>query len=57
MLDGPIALLPCVSLNYYEKCENCQEDICGLNVVMSEVRDNTLKILESKSLKDVLRER
>jgi Rrf2 family protein len=57
MLDGPIALLPCVSLNYYEKCENCQEDICGLNVVMSEVRDNTLKILESKSLKDVLRGR
>jgi Rrf2 family protein len=57
MLDGPIALLPCVSLNYYEKCENCQEDICGLNVVMSEVRDSTLKVLENKSLKDVLRER
>lgn len=56
MLDGPIALLPCVSLNYYEKCENCQEEICGLNVVMSEVRDNTLKVLENKSLKDVLRE-
>ena len=57
MLDGPIALLPCVSLNYYEKCENCQEDICGLNVVMSEVRDITLKVLENKTLKDVLRER
>jgi Rrf2 family protein len=57
MLDGPIALLPCVSLNYYEKCENCQEDICGLNVVMSEVRDSTLKVLENKTLKDVLRER
>uniref|UniRef100_UPI0040482D07 RrF2 family transcriptional regulator n=1 Tax=Roseivirga sp. TaxID=1964215 RepID=UPI0040482D07 len=57
MLDGPIALLPCVSLNYYEKCENCQEDICGLNVVMSEVRDSTLKVLENKTLQDVLRER
>jgi Rrf2 family protein len=57
MLDGPIALLPCVSLNYYEKCENCQEDICGLNVVMSEVRDSALKVLENKTLKDVLRER
>ncbi|MGW8121148.1 RrF2 family transcriptional regulator [Roseivirga echinicomitans] len=55
MLDGPIALLPCVSLNYYERCENCQEDICGLHGVMSEVRDNTLKVLENKSLKDVLR--
>ena len=55
MLDGPIALLPCVSLNYYERCENCTEEFCGLNVVMSEVRDNTLKVLENKSLKDVLR--
>ena len=57
MLDGPIALLPCVSLNYYEKCENCTEERCGLNEVMAEVRDNTLKVLESKTLKDVLRNR
>lgn len=55
LLDGPIALLPCVSLNYYERCENCTEDNCGLNRVMAEVRDNTLKVLENKTLKDVLR--
>ncbi|MCO6358304.1 BadM/Rrf2 family transcriptional regulator [Roseivirga pacifica] len=57
MLDGPIALLPCVSLNYYERCENCTEERCGLNEVMAEVRDNTLKVLEKKTLKDVLRNR
>lgn len=55
MLDGPIALLPCVSLNYYERCENCTEEKCGLNDVMAEVRDNTLKVLENKTLRDVLR--
>ncbi|GHE65648.1 MULTISPECIES: Rrf2 family transcriptional regulator [Roseivirga] len=55
MLDGPIALLPCVSLNYYERCENCDEAVCGLNRVMAEVRDNTLKVLENKTLADVLR--
>ncbi len=55
MLDGPIALLPCVSLNYYEKCENCKEEICGLNRVMAEVRDNTLKVLENNTLADILR--
>lgn len=56
-LDGPIALLPCVSLNYYERCEDCDEAVCGLNRVMAEVRDNTLKVLENKTLKDIMRNR
>src|SRR5690606_20694440 len=31
MSDGPIALLPCVSLNYYESCEECHDkERCGL---------------------------
>lgn len=55
LLDGPIALLPCVSLNYYEHCDNCKDEAtCGLNEVMSKVRDATLKLLENKSLKDIL---
>lgn len=53
LIDGPIALLPCVSLNYYEKCENCDEATCGLNGVMKEVRDANLKILENKTLSDI----
>jgi|SRR5690242_15152501 len=55
LLDGPIALLPCVSLNYYEKCETCNsESTCGLHEVMTKVRDATLKILENKTLKDIV---
>ncbi len=53
LLDGPIALLPCVSLNFYEKCKDCDEKICGLNRMMAEVRDATLKLLESKTLADL----
>jgi Rrf2 family protein len=34
LIDGPIALLPCVSLNFYEKCKNCEEKKCGLNKVL-----------------------
>lgn len=55
MLDGPIALLPCVSLNYYEKCESCDESNCGLHTVMCDVRDNTLSILETKTIADIIR--
>lgn len=51
MLEGPIAMLPCVSLNYYQKCDDCtNENRCSLNILMAEVRDSTLKILENKTL-------
>lgn len=54
ILDGPIALLPCVSLNFYEKCEDCpSEETCSLNRIMIQVRDNALSILEQKSLYDL----
>jgi Rrf2 family protein len=53
LLDGPIALLPCVSLNFYEKCKDCDETVCGLNRMMVQVRDATLKVLENKTLADL----
>ncbi|MBC7902985.1 MAG: Rrf2 family transcriptional regulator [Gemmatimonadaceae bacterium] len=54
LLDGPIALLPCVSLNFYEKCRNCDEENCGLHNTMIQVRDNMLKVLEKKSICDLV---
>ena len=53
LVDGPIALLPCVSLHFYEKCRNCDEKNCGLNRVMIEVRDANLAILEKKTVADI----
>jgi len=55
LLDGPIALLPCVSLNFYEKCKNCDEKSCGLHDMMTMVRDTTLRILEKKTVSDIAR--
>lgn len=54
LVGGPIALLPCVSLNFYEKCKDCNEAVCGLNRVMAATRDSTLKILEKKNLTDLI---
>ena len=53
LIDGPIALLPCVSLNFYKKCDDCDEKVCGLNKMMAQVRDATLKLLESRTLYDL----
>ncbi len=54
VINGPIALLPCVSLNFYEKCADCNEEHCGLRKMMTITRDATLKILERKTLHDIL---
>jgi len=54
LIDGPIALLPCVSLHFYEKCKNCDEKNCGLSNVMIQVRDASLAILENKTVADLI---
>lgn len=54
LINGPIAMLPCVSLYFYERCSNCNEKHCGLHDMMIEVRDASLNILENRTLKDLL---
>lgn len=49
-VDGPIAMLPCVSLNYYASCDECDEENCQIKNVFEEVRDKTLKILTTTSI-------
>ena len=52
-IDGPISMLPCTSLYFYERCKNCDEKNCGLHDIMIEVRDANLKILEKKTIADL----
>lgn len=54
-IDGPIAMLPCASLYFYQRCSNCDEKNCGLHDTMVEVRDATLKILEGKTVADLVK--
>lgn len=53
-VNGPIAMLPCVSLYFYQRCKNCDEKNCALHDMMIEVRDATLDILEKRTLVDLL---
>jgi len=55
VLEGPIAMLPCVSLNFYEKCDDCpDENACSVHKLMIKVRDNTLHVLRNNTLSDLL---
>lgn len=54
LMDGAIAMLPCVSLNYYEPCEECiDEKICGIRDAFLGVRDETLRILSESNLDQI----
>lgn len=54
LVNGPISMLPCVSLYFYERCKNCNEKHCALHDMMVEVRDATLGIVENRTLEDLL---
>lgn len=54
IMDGPIAMLPCVSLNYYIPCEECrQEETCAIREVFLKVRDVTLEVLYEATIDKV----
>ena len=49
IFDGPISLVPCISINYYEKCDDCEDETnCYLRTQLMEVRDKTrLSMMEA----------
>lgn len=54
LLEGPIAMLPCVSLNFYEKCDDCPDELgCSVHALMLKVRDATLEVLGQNTLADI----
>lgn len=54
IIDGPIAMLPCVSLNYYRSCDECDEENCEIKSVFEQVRDRTLEVLNGKTIKSLI---
>lgn len=55
ILDGPIALLPCVSLNFYQRCEECTDEVtCSIREMMQQVRDASINIMGNTSIADLM---
>jgi len=54
ILEGPLALLPCVSVTAYRRCDECgDEAACGLRLAFKRVRDATAAILDGTTLAEV----
>lgn len=55
LFDGPIALLPCVTYKYYQKCEECTDEAsCGIRSVFLEVRNQTVDLLKKATLTEII---
>ena len=51
LTDGPLALLPCVSRAFYQRCDDCPDEAaCVLRRVMATVRDEASEILDRTTL-------
>jgi Rrf2 family protein len=55
VIDGPIAPVLCVSLNFYGKCDDCtSEETCKIRPIMQQIRDANLSVYENTTLKDLI---
>ena len=54
-IDGPLALVPCASVNFYQRCEDCTDEAtCVIRRVMIGVRDEVNEVLGKTSLADAV---
>jgi len=55
VFDGPIALIPCVTYQYYESCPECKDEkTCAIRKVFKDVRDATVEILKKATLAEMI---
>jgi Rrf2 family protein len=53
VIEGPLALVPCVSRTAYKRCKDCRDEAtCEIRLAMMTVRDDTARILDGRSLAD-----
>jgi Rrf2 family protein len=54
-LDGPLAPTSCVSVNFYRPCDECaDEELCGVRLVMKDVRQAVASVVDRITLADAL---
>jgi Rrf2 family protein len=55
-LDGPLAAVPCVSRNFYARCQDCKSEAdCRVRHLMLEAREALAQVLDARTLADMQR--
>lgn len=55
LFDGAIALVPCVAVNYYEKCEDCTDEIsCVYRREFAKIKEQTRQVMKLTTIQSFL---
>ena len=52
--EGPLALFPCASVNFYRPCPDCDVETCTLRRVLAQARESVAAVLEGATLASAL---
>lgn len=56
VFDGAISLLPCTSLNFYEKCDDCTDEIsCTMKREFIKIREGARVIMSKTSIESFVK--
>ncbi|MFL9845919.1 RrF2 family transcriptional regulator [Flavobacterium rhizosphaerae] len=55
LFDGAIALVPCVAVDFYQKCADCDDEVtCTMRREFMKIKEETRHVMKMTSLKSFL---
>jgi Rrf2 family protein len=56
LFDGAIALVPCATFKYYERCAECIDELtCSIRQAFLSIRNETVSMLKQNTLEDLVK--
>lgn len=56
LFDGAIALVPCATYKYYERCAECKDEVgCSIRHAFLSIRNETVEMLKKNTLEDLVK--
>jgi Rrf2 family protein len=56
LFDGAIALVPCATYKYYERCAECKDELtCSIRHAFLGIRNETVSMLKQNTLEDLVK--
>lgn len=58
LFDGAIALVPCVAVKYYEKCDDCKsEKVCLLRKEFLKIKEQTRDVMKKSTIASFIKKK